>query len=125
MTTPVAPRFVPGLELNTRFYWEAVRPLVLRVIPAARHSAALTGYGSDVLSFDTPMSTDHNWGPRLQLFLDADDHARLTADLDTLLRAELPSNFLGYAVHYSDPDLADGGTQHMATLTGGPVNHLV
>ena len=125
MTTPVAPRFVPGLELNTRFYWEAVRPLVLRVIPAARHSAALTGYGSDVLSFDTPMSTDHNWGPRLQLFLDADDHARLTADLDTLLRAELPSNFLGYAVHYSDPDLADGGTQHMATLTAGPVNHLV
>lgn len=125
MTEMVAARFVPGLQLNTRFYWEVVRPLVLRFAPDVRHSAALIGYGSDVLGFDTPMSTDHNWGPRLQLFLAADDHARYAADLADYLRRELPATFMDYSVHFSRPDPNDNGTQTAAPYTGGPVNHLV
>jgi hypothetical protein len=124
MTGPIAP-FMPGLELNTRFYWEVARPLVLRVVPATRHAAALIGYGSDVLGFDTLMSIDHNWGPRLQVFLDPADYACLAPDLNALLRRDLPPSFMGYAVHYSLPDLADNGTQHMEPHVGGPVNHLI
>ncbi len=125
MTETVAARFVPGLQLNTRFYWEAVRPLVLRFAPGVRHSAALIGYGSDVLGFDTSMSTDHNWGLRLQIFLDPDDHVRYAADLAGYLRGELPATFLGYSVHFSRPNLDDNGTQVAAAYTDGPVNHLV
>ena len=58
-------RFVAGLDLARQFYEDAVRPLVGEL----PHSAALIGPGSEVLGFDTARSTDHDWGPRLLLFL--------------------------------------------------------
>ena len=60
--------FVPGLELCHSFYEEVVAPAV-----GARHGAALLGPGSDVLGYDTERSTDHDWGPRCQLFVQASD----------------------------------------------------
>jgi hypothetical protein len=72
----VTASFVSGLELATLYYAEAVRPLLDEEFPTLRHTAALIGPGSEVLGFDSARSTDHNWGPRLQLFLsDADDVA--------------------------------------------------
>lgn len=60
--------FVPGLELCRSFYEEMVAPAV-----GAPHGAALLGPGSDVLGYDTERSTDHDWGPRCQLFVQASD----------------------------------------------------
>lgn len=60
--------FVPGLELCHNFYEEVVAPAV-----GAPHGAALLGPGSDVLGYDTERSTDHDWGPRCQLFVHASD----------------------------------------------------
>jgi hypothetical protein len=120
-----ATSFIPGLTLNRRFYWEVVRPLLDQHFPALTHSAALLGSGSDVLGLDTPMSTDHNWGPRLQLCLSAADHAAYAAALDEMLRTHLPPSFAGYSVHFSQPDLADNGTQIAEAHRGGPVNHLL
>jgi Domain of unknown function (DUF4037) len=60
--------FVPGLELCRSFYEEVVAPVV-----GAKHGAALLGPGSDVLGYDTERSTDHDWGPRCQLFVQASD----------------------------------------------------
>jgi Domain of unknown function (DUF4037) len=60
--------FVPGLELCRSFYEEVVAPAV-----GAPHGAALLGPGSDVLGYDTERSTDHDWGPRCQLFVQASD----------------------------------------------------
>src|SRR5437667_257304 len=57
--------FIPGLELAGRFYDEAVRPILDRDFPGIAHSAALIGPGSEVLGFDTPMSRDHHWAPRV------------------------------------------------------------
>ena len=119
------PTFVPGLTLNRRFYWEVVRPLLDKHLPDLTHSAALIGYGSDVLGYDTPMSTDHNWGPRLQLFLAPATYAPDAAQLDDLLRTHLPPTFAGYSVHFSQPDLADNGTQVAIPYQDGPVNHLL
>jgi hypothetical protein len=59
--------FVPGLELSAAFYAEVLAPQ-LGDVP---HSAALLGWGSDVLGYDTARSTDHGWGPRVQVFTDA------------------------------------------------------
>jgi hypothetical protein len=61
--------FIPGLELASKFYEEAVRPILESVFSALPYSAALIGSGSEVLGFDNEMSADHHWGPRVMLFL--------------------------------------------------------
>ena len=119
------PPFIPGIQLNKHFYREAIRPILESRFPGLAHSAALIGYGSDVLGFDTPMSTDHNWGPRLQLFLAPGDLERHGNALDESLRHQLPLSFRGYSVNFSEPDMSDGGTQRMQPVDAGPVRHLV
>ena len=118
-------RFVPGLELSRRFYWEAVRPALDRSFPGLPHAAALLGSGSETLGFDDEMSTDHSWGPRLQLFLRRQDREALAAKIDETLRRELPHRFLGYPTHFTEPDPTDDGTRLMRVTESGPVNHLV
>jgi len=103
--------FVPGIELSRRFHAEAVRPILRRELPRLRYTAALVGYGSEVLGFDSPRSTDHNWGPRLLLF--AEDGR----GIPELLADHLPRTFLGYPTHFAtDAE----GTRHLAPATGRP-----
>jgi Domain of unknown function (DUF4037) len=87
-----AREFTPGLELARAFYDELVAPL----LDGSEHSAALLGSGSDVLGFDTVRSTDHAWGPRLQVFVAADDVARVAARVDE----RLPDEFRGWPTRY-------------------------
>lgn len=54
-----------GIALSRRFYEHAVRPLLGR----RPHAAALLGAGSEVLGFDDEVSADHDFGPRVQVFL--------------------------------------------------------
>ena len=61
--------FIPGLKLSQYLYEEAVRPILENHFPGLPYSAALIGAGSEVLGFDTSQSMDHDWGPRLMLFL--------------------------------------------------------
>ena len=58
--------------------------------PGLRHSAALIGAGSEVLGFDTPMSSDHHWGPRAILFLAEDDYER---QRDTITHERITESF--------------------------------
>jgi hypothetical protein len=81
--------FESGLELSGRFYREAVRPILDSNFPGLPHAAALMGRGSEVLGFDDPMSTDHDWLPRIQLFLRDEDLDRYAEPL----REQLPSSF--------------------------------
>jgi hypothetical protein len=120
--------FIPGQELSRLLYEEAVRPILDRHLPGLNHSAALLGYGSDVLGFDTVRSTDHGWGPRLVLFLDEGDFASIEAEVDHLLQHYLPPVFHGYAVDFGmgDPhdrprdDLIPGGIDHNIFITTVP-----
>ncbi|MHA1654890.1 MAG: hypothetical protein ACTSWT_00045 [Candidatus Heimdallarchaeota archaeon] len=66
--------FIPGLELNRRFYNEIVKPILKKNYPNLSYSVARIGFGSDVLGFDTERSTDHDWGPRLELFLEKKEY---------------------------------------------------
>jgi hypothetical protein len=115
-------QFIPGLELNRRFYSEAVKPILLADFPHLQFSAARIGNGSEVLGYDTPLSTDHDWGPRLQLFLRASEYDQFHAEVSERLRHHLPPRFLGYSTHFGDPD--DEGTR-LLVETAGPVNHRV
>jgi Domain of unknown function (DUF4037) len=85
--------FVPGVELARGFYEEVVSELV----GDTRHSAAFLGSGSDVLGFDTERSTDHGWGPRLQVFVeDAEEAERLRARVED----GLPAEFRGWPTRF-------------------------
>ena len=117
--------FTPGLELNRLFYEEAVRPILSARFPHLAYSAALIGYGSDVLGYDTSISTDHEWGPRLLLFLRDDDHTAYAAAVDDALRRELPPTFRGYSSNFSQPDTSDGGVRHLEPAQGSGINHHV
>ena len=83
--------FIPGLRLAELFYHEAVGPILSRHYPNLIYSAALLGSGSDVLGYDTARSMDHEWGPRLQLFLTEADAPQLGPEIHQFLRRELPS----------------------------------
>ncbi|MEZ4865721.1 MAG: DUF4037 domain-containing protein [Caldilineaceae bacterium] len=116
--------FIPGLQLNGRFYHEIVRSLLDRAFPGLPHSAALIGYGSDVLGYDTTLSADHNWGPRLQIFLAPIDHARYGNEIDQWLRRHLPHTFLGYPVNFGEPQPDDNGVQQVnVNQESGEVQH--
>jgi hypothetical protein len=118
----VLPTFIKGLELSEQFYAEAVRPLLVRHFPDLVYSAARIGAGSDVLGFDTPQSTDHDWGPRLMLFLGEADHKTYGDEIDGMLRRELPPEIHGYSTHF---ERSEEGTTWMVPAGGGPINHGV
>ena len=63
------PTFVSGLKLAEGFFQQVVLPILNSHMPKLEYSAALIGCGSEILGFDTEMSTDHHWGPRAMLFL--------------------------------------------------------
>jgi hypothetical protein len=109
---------VQGLELSRRFYFEAVRPILEREFPEVEHAAALIGHGSEVLGFDDERSRDHQWGPRVQLFLgdlrDADEIARTMANM-------LPHSVAGFPTNFGPTD--EEGPVVLAGLETGPINH--
>lgn len=94
------PAFISGLDLSRQFYQEAVRPGLDAAFPGMPHSAALLGRGSEVLGFDDEMSRDHNWEPRVLLFLRDEDHARDGAAIGETLRQRLPDRFHDHATTY-------------------------
>jgi hypothetical protein len=85
--------FVSGLELSRRFYTDAVLPVLKASYPDLPYSAALLGRGSEVLGFDDEMSGDHDWEPRVQLFLRREDRTRHGAALEAVLRRDVPAQF--------------------------------
>ena len=89
--------FLPGTDLSRLFYLEAVRPL----IAGQPHGAARIGPGSEVLGFDTPRSTDHGWGPQLQVFVEQPLADTVRASIDT----GLPEHFRGWPVRFGWDDV--------------------
>jgi hypothetical protein len=112
---------MPGLELCRAFHAEAVRPLLERAYPGLRYAAGRLGTGSEVLGFDTERSVDHDWGPRLELFLSAEDVDRYAAPIFALLAERLPKRFRGWPTHFEPP----GARVRVMAPTEGPVAHRV
>ena len=130
----IPPAFVPGLELAGDFYDSVVRPLLDDELPGLRHAAALLGPGSEVAGFDTERSTDHDWGPRLQLLLPDEpaggrhtatrtrrpahggpahgDTAHTAAAITAMLTRRLPESFRGYPVRFSLSGEPAGAARH-------------
>ena len=101
--------FVPGAELSRTFYDDVVSGLVAGV----PHSAALLGTGSDVLGLDTVRSTDHGWGPRLQLFVPMGSVGEVHQEIE----AGLPDEFHGWPTRYGWDDVPVGHHVEIAVLS--------
>jgi hypothetical protein len=112
--------FLPGLDLSEAFYEEAVKPIMDKHFPELAYSAARIGQGSDVLGYDTAQSMDHNWGPKLQIFLKDSDYSSLKDDIDKVLREELPYEIRGFPTNFNSNE---DGTKGMELIAKGPVNH--
>jgi len=127
MTEPALPgispdAFTPGLKLSELLFEQAVRPILERRSPGLVYSAALIGRGSEVLGFDTPQSMDHDWGPRLMLFLPEEGFEECRDRLDRALSRELPPTIGGIQVDLAYVNRSDG---HRARDFEGPVRHGV
>jgi hypothetical protein len=114
----MAPDFVPGLRLAREFYAASVRPLLEERFPRLPYAAALLGPGSEVLGFDSQRSTDHDWGPRLQVFLGDSDAARCAAPVTAMLASRLPASFRGYPVAFPATREPDSAARHRVQVTG-------
>src|SRR5438094_10305466 len=96
--------FIPGLRLSELFYHEAVEPILASSFSTLQYSSALLGSGSEVLGLDTPQSTDHHWGPRMQIFLSMEDYTAHAARMNQALSKHLTHRFLDYSYTFGTPD---------------------
>ncbi|GLQ53963.1 DUF4037 domain-containing protein [Devosia nitrariae] len=115
-----------GIELSRRFYADIVRPWLNEVAPSLSHSAALIGYGSELLGFDDETSRDHNWGPRVHIILTRDrfdDHARrLVAEFSQVA----PDSYLGEPIGWrSRPHPPANGVEAAGALEHGLEFHTL
>jgi hypothetical protein len=117
------PEFIPGLQLSELFYKEAVGPILRASFPHLGYAAARLGYGSEVLGYDDAMSRDHDWGPRLTLFLPDDNLKTEKPKIDEVLGNKLPHQFRGYSTNWSLP--REDQTWALVELAEGPINHRV
>jgi hypothetical protein len=118
-----SPAFVPGLELAQALWTEGVAPVLAAEFAGLAHAAALIGRGSEVLGFDDETSTDHHWGPRLLLFLGADDCASRGEAIERALRERLPLRVRGWSTSFGPP--GPDGSRLLEEPESGRVNHRV
>lgn len=117
-------KFIKGLALCSGFFHEEAEPILKKYYPELRYSAALIGYGSDVLGYDDPVSMDHMWGPRFYLFIQEKDLAIKNDLLESFAR-NLPYTYKGYSVNFTEPDPNDNGVRHPQLIQKGNVNPLI
>ena len=124
METP-KPQFIPGLELCEGFYKDAVEPILQKHFGGLHYAAALIASGSEVLGFDTELSSDHHWGPRVMMFLKPDDVSTYKQAVSKKLSEELPRFYKGYPTSFSAPNAEENGVQLLDYNESGPINHRV
>jgi hypothetical protein len=106
------------VRLAGEFFAEVVRPLLEAEFPGLGYAAALIGAGSEVLGFDSERSTDHDWGPRLLVFLEDEEAERLGGAVDEMLGRRLPEVFGGYPVAFGVTRDPGSGIGHRVEVFG-------
>jgi hypothetical protein len=86
-----------GIRLARRYYKGVVAPLLKAKWPDLAYAAARVGTGSEVLGLDDDMSRDHDWGLRLELFVEPDAVDAVSALLDQ----DLPEVYSGSPVRFA------------------------
>ena len=119
--------FVPGLDLSAALYAEGA-PILQRHFPHLKYAAARLGRGSDVLGFDDARSTDHYWGPLLELFVAHEDLQQYAKQIHVVLANELPFEVLGHPTHFrpfEGSEAHHGRLGFMTARSERPIDHGV
>jgi uncharacterized protein DUF4037 len=110
-----------GIHLARNYYTDVVAPLLERRLPGLRYAAARLGRGSEVLGLDDDMSRDHDWGLRLELFVEPDAVDAVTALLDD----HLPESYAALPVRFATSwDHAVRHRVEVATVPGFVTSRL-
>ncbi|TBL78478.1 DUF4037 domain-containing protein [Paenibacillus thalictri] len=88
----------PGIQLSQLFYENYIVPRLSSAMSSLMYASALVGPGSEVLGFDTPMSRDHDWGPRVLIFIREADVSQRES-IWAALHTTAPAMFNGYPLH--------------------------
>jgi len=102
---------------------ESAKPILNEYFPHLRYSAAMLGWSSEVLGYDDIESTDHNWGPRFQLFLSKQDYEKYQPLVSESLSQNLPLEFRGYPTNFGVS--AQGDQLSMEKIEVGSVRHKI
>ncbi|RIK33505.1 MAG: hypothetical protein DCC55_34835 [Chloroflexi bacterium] len=93
-----------GASLSERFFQEYVHPLLSNrysaLLPAL--SAAILGDGSEVLGYDDEISHDHNFCPRVIVFVPDERFGAVGESLRQALVEAAPPSYLGFPLLYDD-----------------------
>ena len=115
-----------GIDLSRGFYTDIVRPWLSQAAPDLRYSAALIGYGSELLGFDDELSRDHNWGPRVHIIVSRDQfdqHARRLVDD---FSKTVPATYRGEPIGWrSRPHPAANGPEAAGAIEHGLEFHTL
>jgi hypothetical protein len=114
--------FIPGVTFAKQYYEEVVRDLIEDAFPDVQYSIGRMGQGSDVLGYDTPVSSDHAWGTWLELFLSAADYSTYSKRIYRKLGENLPPTFKGHSTNW---EVAPTGTWIEDPNTTGFINHAI
>lgn len=87
-----------GLELSRAYYETYVKDMIHSKFPEYedRIAVGLAGHGSECFGFDDELSTDHDFGPAVCLWLTDEDYENIGEQLAAEYE-QLPKSFLGMA----------------------------
>ena len=94
------------LELTRKFYVDCVLNLMKKYFPslAENHSAALLGWGSEVLENDDDISKFYGWGPKPKIFLSNKDYIQSGDKLWEMFLDKIPIRYQGHLTRFKvDP----------------------
>jgi len=100
-----------------------VAPILKVHCPELRYSAAVIGSGSEVLGFDTAMSSDHDWGPRMMLFVSSEDYILCRDSLSEKFSRQLPRHFQGFSTNFARS--LENGVQFLDESESGAITHRI
>jgi hypothetical protein len=116
--------FIPCLELSRMLFDEYIQPLMAEQIPTLRYAAATVGMCSEILGLDDEISMDHEWGPRISLFLSETDLPMYSGKLMSVFQARLPLKYKGFDMMWRKPGVDVHDTRktqlyhvHLATVS--------
>ncbi len=86
-----------GLEISRRYYEEILRPAVEKYLPfhVEKMAFGLVGDGSECYGFDDEISRDHDFGPRVMIWLTSSAYFAFGIKLQEFIY-KLPKKFLGF-----------------------------
>lgn len=89
---------ISGIQLSRCFHENYIVPRLSSNLPMLSYASALIGPGSEVLGYDTTMSRDHDWGPRVLIFVREADFSQCETIIE-VIQKEAPASYNGFPLN--------------------------